>query len=249
MAAEVAGRLGLAHAVHRLGPGDALACEERVWRATDGTGGPGSAPGAPSDEAWAGLRLLSGTSGDVIWGDSPQPGPSPARRLRRLGFGAPCSPPVPPPPRWLRAPGAWRSLWTRQAAVTWSGVLPRLDFAEVVPVAWQPELLAFCLALPPEDRADRALLRAVLRRHAPDLSDEALPPVRGAVHDLDRAFRSPPWRAELERWAQDGAGLSAVGIDPVGLRRLVGQTLRGSRDRAGFLSRVRALWRWGSVLG
>ncbi len=246
VAAEVARRLGLPQVVSLLEPEGALACEERVWNATDGTGGPASAPGSPTDAAWAGCtRLLSGTSGDVIWGDTPLPGPSPPARLKRLGLAAPPGLSAPPAPSWVRAPEAWTNLWTRQSAVTWNGVLPRLAFTPVVPVAWQPDLLAFCLALPPEDRAGRSLLREVLERHAPEVGATALPPVHGAVHDLDRAFRAEPWRAELQRWSADVEGLRRVGLEPAAVARMVRQTLRGARDRAGFLSRLRAVWRWG----
>ncbi len=246
VATEVAKRLGLPQVVTLLELDGAQACEERVWAATDGTGGPASAPGSPTDAAWAGCaRLLSGTSGDVIWGDTPLPGPSPSARLKRLGLVAPSRLSAPPAPSWVRSQTAWTNLWTRQAAVTWNGVMPRLAFTAVVPIAWQPDLLAFCLALPPEERAGRSLLLEVLERHAPEVSAAAVPPVHGAVHDLDRAFRAEPWRTQLQGWSSDGDGLRRVGLEPAAVARMVRQTLRGARDRASFLSRLRAVWRWG----
>ncbi len=249
-ACAVAQILGLRHDVQVLDLDCALEHEERVWRASSGTGGPASAPGAATDAAWAGVpRLLSGTSGDVIWGDTRLAPPSTRRRLRRLGLDVAPSVPsevAPAPPRWLSAAGrgVWVNLWTRQAAVTWQGSASRREVTEVVPVPWHEPLLSFCLALSPADRRDRALLRRALARHAPRVAD--LPLARGRVHDLDRALRSSTrWRSEIDRWMQDGAGLQAVGLRPAEVRRLV-RSQRAGRGRSAMLSRLRALGRWGA---
>jgi asparagine synthetase B (glutamine-hydrolysing) len=260
VAEGVAQRLGLRQQVSVLTPGAALAHEERVWRATSGYGGPAAAPGAATDRSWAEQCdvLLSGTSGDVIWGDSAMPGPSPARRLGKLGcpYAEPrWSEDLPPAPLWVSAAGAasWRNLWTRQQGATWDGVLPRLAFTQVVPVLWDEPLLSYCLALGAEDRCDRMLLRHMLERHAPEVSASALPSVRGPVHDLDRAWRtSPAWAEELEYWlAQDAATTAswqALGLRRQAVDRMVSQVRGGRRSRAGFLSRLRAAWRWGVLL-
>ena len=257
-AGALAEALALPHVVTHLAPGGALRSEERVWRATDGTGGPGSSPGAPTDETWAGDcdLLLSGCAGDVVWGASVRPGPSPLGRLRRLGVPF-CSPAwdleVPAPPAWLPRPGraAWMNLWTRQAGGTWNGILPRLPHTLVVPVLWDERLLSFCLALSADDRADRALVRRMLRRHAPAVAEEAIPRVRGApVHDLDRAFATcPAWRRSLRAWAADRPALERVGLRPRGVERLVRHALTARQPgRAGSISRLRALVRWGAIL-
>ena len=186
------------------------------------------------------------------------PGPSPAPRLGKLGcpYAEPrWSEDLPPAPRWASAAGAasWRNLWTRQQGATWDGVLPRLEFTPVIPVLWHEPLLSFCLALGDEDRRDRMLLRHMLERHAPEVSASALPPVRGPVHDLDRAWRtSPEWAEELERWLAPGAEAAApwqaLGLRRQVVARMTGQVRRGRRSRAGFLSRLRAAWRWGVLL-
>lgn len=248
IAREVARRLDLGHELVELPPDGALRAEARVWVATDGLGGPACAPGAPTDEAWAGFDvLLSGTSGDVVWGDTPTPGPAPARWLRRLGLPAARSPVAPPPPPWCRSPDAWTNLWTRQRLRTWAGARSRLPFTAVQPIPWSPPLLAFCLALPPGDRVDRALLRRALARHAPAVA--GLPTVRGRVHDLGRAWvTEPAWRRELERWLGERSSLDAfgrLGIRVRPIRRWYRQLVQGRRDRSGLLSRVRAAWRWG----
>ncbi len=254
--AEVcAARLGLAHEVSLLSPDVALRHEERVWRATGGTGGPASAPGAATDGAWAERCdvLLSGASGDVVWGASRRPGPSPERRLRKLGvrFVPPTwDDEAPSPPPWTSEPGAraWRNLWTRQAGGTWNGVLPRLPFTPVVPVLWSAPLLAFCLALEDDDRRERALVRRALERHAPAVATSALPLApRGPVHDLDRAVRGAAWAAELDDWLRR-TDFEAVGLSRRGVRRLV-RKIRAGRDRSATLSRVRALSRWAALLG
>ena len=257
---EVASGLGLDHERSILIPDAALQHEDRVWRATGGAGGPQTAPGAPTDEGWARDfdLLLSGTSGDVIWGDTRQPGPTPARRLARLGL-AYVEPrwdqELPGAPGWMSTGGvrAWRNLWTRQQGATWNGVLPRLAHCRVVPIPWSEDVLAFCLALGDEDRLDRLLLRTMLRRHAPQVSDLVAPPVRGAqVHDLNRAWRtSPAWRHALEGWVSGARkGTASLAFEATGLRRrevrrLVKQVLGGRSARAPFLGRVRAVWRWG----
>ena len=258
VARGVGAALGLPHQVTLLPMDGALRHEERVWRATDGTGGPASAPGAPTDEAWGGGcdLLLSGCAGDVVWGGSVRPGPSPERRLRRLGVPwlAPSwDDEVPTAPGWLPPTGvaAWLNLWTRQAGGTWNGVLPRLASTPVVPVLWHEPLLSFCLALEPEDRRERRLVQRVLERRAPAVAPGRLPLApRGPVHDLDRAFAGcPQWRQELERMAADEVGLHRVGLRPAGVRRLVRRALaaRGP-GRAGSISRVRALLPWGDLL-
>ncbi len=252
VARSVAAALGLPHEVTELSEDAALVHEARVWRATGGMGGPAAAPGAATDEAWAESCdvLLSGTAGDVIWGDSVRPGPSPRRRLRRLGmtYVEPAwDEERPSAPSWLDAasPGAaaWTNLWTRQACGTWMGVQSRLPYTPVAPVLWDDPLIAFCLALGDDDRRDRALVRRMLARHAPAASTDAIPLApRGPVHDLDRAFRGPAWAAELDRWL-DVTDFRAIGLSPRGVRRLVAR-IRAGRNRAASLSRVRALARW-----
>ncbi|HCP45953.1 MAG TPA: hypothetical protein DIU15_07925, partial [Deltaproteobacteria bacterium] len=225
----VAARVGLTHDRVRLPRDGALTNEERVWVATGGTGGPHSAPGAPTDVCWsrdAGL-MLSGMSGDVIWGDTVQPGPTPARRLKRLGFRYQeprWDEELPRAPEWVSESGArvWRNLWTRQQGGTWNGVLPRLTYCRVVPIPWHASVLGFCLALGEEDRHDRRLLRTLLRRHAPAISDLAVPPVRGAhVHDLDRAFReASAWRESLNTWVRGARSQPGTrAFEVTGLRR------------------------------
>jgi hypothetical protein len=263
LASKLARALGLPHEATVLPADGALVHEERVWRASGGSGGPASAPGAPTDGPWASScdRLLSGMSGDVIWGETGLPGPAPPRRLRALGLapGAAVLLPAPAlaslPPAWASPAGgrAWRNLHTRQQGTTWDGVLPRLEFTPVVPVAWDPPLLSFCLALPGADRKDRALLRRMLRRHAPEVSEEAVPRAdSGPVHDLDRAFREVPgWRAELDDWLAPSApslrAWSYVGLRWSTARALLDdlRSARSPRPRAAFLSRLRAAWRWG----
>jgi len=257
VARSVATALGVPHEVTHLPPDGALRHEERVWLATDGTGGPASAPGAPSDAAWSGRcdLLLSGCAGDVIWGSSRRPGPSPLRRLRQLGVAwvePTWDREVPRPPAWLAAPGlaAWLNLWTRQAGATWNGVLPRLAVTPVRPVLWWEPLLAFCLALSEQDRTDRRLVRRMLDRHAPSASPARLPLApRGPVHDLDRAFATcPAWRRALEDMAGDEPALRRVGLRPAGVRRLVRRALAGRQPgRAGSISRIRVLLRWGAA--
>lgn len=224
----------------------ALEPELRVWKATGGVGGPAFAPGASTDLRFEG-PILSGTSGDVIWGDTKLPPPASRSRLLRLGVRAGPSRPralAPRPPPWLPRAGrvAWVNLWTRQASVTWGGSASRRVFTPVLPVLWHEPLLAFCLALSAEDRAGRSLLRFALARNAPRVAD--IGAVRGPVHDLDRAFRtSAAWREALGAMVEDGAGLRRVGLRPGEVRRLVRSQRRG-RDRAAVLSRIRALWRW-----
>jgi asparagine synthetase B (glutamine-hydrolysing) len=247
VARAVAGVLGLRHAVHELDPDCALDHEARVWATSGGIGGPAFAPGAATDQPWSGIsRLLSGTSADVLWGDTPLPSAPTERRLRRLGLGRPSTleASAPPAPHWVPPAGraAWINLWTRQAAVTWAGSASRRVHTPVFPVAWHEPLLRFCLALSEDDRRDRKLLRLALARHAPDLA--ALPTVHGPVHDLGRAMRSSErWRQELRQWSGDDVGLAQVGLVPAEVRRLVRSHGRG-RDRSGLLSRLRALWRW-----
>jgi hypothetical protein len=245
--------LGLEHQVTVFGPDAALRHEDRVWHATGGIGGPAAAPGASTDEPWAARCdvLLSGTSGDVIWGDSVRPGPSPPRRARSLGIpfvAASWDDEVPVAPPWVSRAGAaaWQNLWTRQAGATWAGTLSRGPHTPVVPVLWDEPLLAFCLALGEDDRRDRALVQRMLSRHAPAVSTDAIPlSRRGPVHDLDRAMRAEPWTTELDRWLRE-TDFRAVGLRPRGVRSLVAK-VRAGRNRSGSLSRVRALTRWGSL--
>ncbi|MCP4869756.1 MAG: asparagine synthase [Proteobacteria bacterium] len=249
-ARRVAEALELPHEVSEFAPEAALLHEERVWHATDGIGGPAAAPGASTDEGWAEACdvLLSGTSGDVIWGASVRPGPSPARRLKRLGV--PFHPPtwddeIPAPPAWVSPAGgdAWQNLWTRQAGGTWGGARSRLPHTPVVPILWDEPLLAFCLTLDAEDRWDRGLVRRMLQRHAPAASTDAIPlSPRGPVHDLDRAMASSAWTRELNTWLEQ-ADFAGVGIKRRGAARLVAK-IRQGRNRSGSLSRVRALTRW-----
>ena len=254
VATAIARRLDLPHTVSLLPPDAALRHEERCWRATGGLGGAAAAPGAHTDAAWA-LEcdgILSGMSGEAVWGDLGAPGPSPASRLRRLGVTAPTLDPgevVPPPPDWLPATsaGAWINLHTRQARGTANGVRSRLLHTPLVPVPWTPDLLAFCLALPPEDRRDRALLRQMLDHHAADVGPTALPPVRGPVHDLDRAMHTDAgWRRALARMTarSQTPAFERLGLRPRAVRRIVRQVAGGSRRRAVFVSRLRVLWRW-----
>jgi len=250
VARKVARALGLPHEVTEFGPDAALRHEARVWRATDGAGGPAAAPGASTDERWSDACdvLLSGTSGDVIWGASVRPGPSPSRRLRSLGVAAPepsWDEEIPEPPTWASRAGAtaWKNLWTRQAGGTWGGARSRLAFTPVEPVLWHEPLLSFCLALGDDDRRDRRLVRRMLARHAAAVSVEAVPlSPRGPVHDLDRAMRGEAWTEELDRWLTV-TDFGAVGLKPNGVRRLVAK-IRAGRNRSGSLSRVRALARW-----
>jgi len=255
-ARALAAALGRPHRVDVLPPAAALRHEARVWRATDGLGGPGSSPGAPTDAPWATECdvLLSGCAGDVIWGDTVAPGPSPAARLRKLGVRpVPDVPWSPPAPEWASAGGAaaWANLHGRQRAVTWTGVLPRLEHTPVVPVLWHPPLLAFALSLSSADRDGRVLVRRMLARHAPDVSAEAVPPVKTAgVHALDRAWRTDPgWQEALDRWTSDDPrevrAFEAIGVDRRAALRMIDQVRRGERARAGFLGRLRALRRWG----
>ncbi len=254
VAIEVAGLLGAPHTVSILAPGAALAAEDRVFDVTGGLGGPDAAPGAQTDAVWAGDcdLLLSGMSGDVIWGDTTLGGRTPDSRLRKLGvtvIGDP-SDGVPPVPSCASAAGvhAWLNLWTRQACVTWNGVLPRLPFTPVMPVCWEPSLLSFCLALDGADRADRALLRRMLVRHAPDVA--AVPAVRGATFDLDRAMSSDPtWRRELDEMAADKAAWTQLGLNPRGVARLMRLQRDGKRRRGALVSRLRVLRRWANRVG
>jgi hypothetical protein len=253
VAPEIARRLDRPHRISILSPDCALECEERVWTATDGTGGPASAPGAPTDRSWADECdvLLSGCSADVIWGDTVSSGPSPAQRLRKLGVSAsPEDPVAPPAPPWVSPGGAdaWVNLHTRQRAVTWNGVLPRLAHTPVVPVVWHPPLVAFASALPIADRAGRALVVRMLARHAPTIAGVRLVKTAG-VHDLDRAWRGPVWGEALDAWTGDSpnevAAFAVLGLDRRAVVRMVDQVRRGARSRASFLSRLRALRRWG----
>ena len=257
VARQVAQALGLSHSVTRLPIDAALATEKRVWVATGGLGGPAAAPGAYTDRTWATDcdRLLSGTSGEVVWGDARRPTPLPDSRLRKLGIrGRPQDPAeaAPEPPEWASPPGreAWINLWTRQAGASWNGVLPRLASTPVVPIPWDPAVLSYCLALGKADRLDRALLRRMLDRCSPALA--GLTSVRGTVHDLDRAMRTcVGWQSALEEMvARSQAPVwRCMGIDARAVRRLVRQQLRGTRDRAQLLSRLRVMWRWGRLLG
>ena len=263
VAAELAARLGLAHEVSLISHDAALENEERVWEATSGYGGPASAPGAATDALWGpGCDvLLSASSGDVIWGDTTLAGPSPRRRLVRsgllmAGWEASCALElalIPEPPAWASDGGvsAWNNLWTRQRGATWDGVRSRLAFTSVVPVPWNPALLSFCLALGDDDRRGRSLLCRMLERNAPEVSAEAVPPVQGPVHDLDRAFRSSPaWAGALGQMmsATERGSWRVLGIRPSFVARAVAHARAGSRRRAGFLSRLRAAWRWGRLL-
>lgn len=254
VAVELASRLGLRHELSVLPADAALESEERVWRASFGYGGPASAPGAWTDSLWAAQCdvLLSGTSGDVIWGDTSMPGPSPSRRLARLGLSISSrevSLASPPAPSWASKPGAlaWDNLWSRQKGATWDGVRSRLSFTPVVPIPWDPPLLSFCLGLGNEDRRGRALLCHMLERHAPVVSAQEVAPVRGPVHDLDRAWRtSSAWAEELDRWIrpdQDSVWRT-LGVKRSVAARMVSQVRSGKRNRASFLSRLRAAWHW-----
>ena len=78
------------------------------------------------------------------------------------------------------------------------------------------------------------------------MSTDAIPlSARGPVHDLDRAIASSVWTRELNTWLER-ADFAAVGLRPRGVARLVAK-IRAGRNRAGSLSRVRALARWGAV--
>lgn len=247
----VARRLGAPHIVSALPLEAALFEERRVFEATGGLGGPASAPGAFTDFTWAEDFdvLLSGMSGDVIWGDTTLRGPTPPSRLRKLGAREAQSPltMVPPPPGWATPAGvvAWQNLWTRQARVTWNGLLSRRQVMPVHPVLWDPSLVSFCLALDGVDRGGRSLLVRMLARHAKTVDPEVVPPVSGPVHDLNRAMHtSAMWRAELdgmlgspERWAE-------AGLRPRGVARLLRLVRDGKRPRAGLVSRLRILWSW-----
>ena len=249
----LAAALGRPHDVAELALDAALQHEARVWDATDGLGGPASSPGASTDLDWADCDvLLSGCSGDVIWGDTRVPGPSPAARLRKLGIRPLLDDAwAPDPPDWVVATDAWQNLHTRQRAVTWTGVLPRLVHTPVVPVAWYPPLLAFALTLSSADRDDRLLLRRMLERHALAVSIAAVPAVKtSGVHDLDRAWQhDPSWGDELALWVSDAPeeirAFEAIGVARKPAVRMIDQVRRGARKRAGFLSRLRALRRWG----
>ena len=254
VAAELASRLGLRHEVSVLPLDAALDSEGRVWRASFGYGGPASAPGAATDSLWSAQCdvLLSGTSGDVIWGDTALAGPSPSSRLARLGLstGRLDGPLItPPPPVWASKPGAlaWANLWSRQKGATWDGVRSRLSFTPVVPIPWDPHLLSFCLGLESKDRRGRALLCHMLKRHAPVISAQELAPVHGPVHDLDRAWRtSAAWAEELHRWvrSEQEPVWRMLGVKRSVAARMVSQVRSGKRKRASFLSRLRAAWRW-----
>jgi len=257
VAVELARRLGLRHELSVLPVDAALRAEERVWRATSGYGGPASAPGAATDLGWSNQCdvLLSGTSGDVVWGDTAMPGSAPPRRLARLGVSTvepeDCAPPA---PAWASDSGklAWANLWARQQGATWDGVRSRLALTPVVPIPWDEPLLSFCLGLDSQDRHNRSLLRHMLLRHAPSVSAQELPPVRGKVHDLDRAWRtSPAWAEELRAWTEPGqqSRWQVLGIHRTVVARMVSQVRSGRRERASFLSRLRAAWRWTGLLG
>jgi len=257
VAVELARRLGLRHELSVLTRDAALRSEERVWRATAGYGGPASAPGADTDFDWSEQCdvLLSGTSGDVIWGDTVMPGSAPPRRLARLGVSVAeleLGSAAPPAPAWVSRSGAaaWDNLWTRQRGATWDGVRSRLALTPVVPIAWDEALLSFCLCLGAEDRNSRSLLRHMLQLHAPSVSAQALPPVRGKVHDLDRAWRtSAAWGEALSAWTESGqeARWQVLGLHRTVVRRMVKQVRSGRRERASFLSRLRAAWRWAGL--
>jgi hypothetical protein len=247
----VARRLGGRHLVSVLPLDCALLTEARVWEATGGLGGPASAPGAFTDPSWAGDMdvLLSGMSGDVLWGDTGLKGPSPPSRLRKLGVAAPGDPyrGVPEPPPWTTpcSAVAWRNLWTRQARSTWNGLLPRMPLTPVRPVLWSDRLVSFCLALDAVDRADRRLLRAMLTRHARAVDPGVVPPVGGPVHDLDRAMAtSAGWRAALDAMIAAPQVWETLELRPRAVGRLLRLVRNGARPRAGLVSRLRVLWRW-----
>ena len=111
--------------------------------------------------------------------------------------------------------------------------------------------MSWALALPMEDRRGRSLLIELLERHAPTVAPSRLPAVKTAgVHSLDRAWRtSPEWQEELRRWASDDprevAAFRVIGIRRRPAIRMIRQALSRRRDRADFLSRLRALRRWG----
>lgn len=253
-ARRIARRLDLPHTVVVLPPDAALLHEDRTWRATGGLGGPAAAPGAHTDVPWAEECdvILSGMSGEAVWGDLGPPGPSPAARMKRLGVTTPHLEPAsvaPEPPGWLprTSLGAWINLHTRQARGTSAGVRSRVLHTPLVPVPWEPRLLAFCLALPPGDRAGRTLLCKALAHHTPDVAPLAVPPVRGPVHDLDRAMCTvPAWGRTLAQMVDRGQRRTwrELGLKPRPVRRLVMQVVEGRRARAVFVSRLRVLWRW-----
>jgi len=251
VARVVARRLGSSQLVSELPLEAALFEESRVFEATGGLGGPASAPGAFTDSLWVKDFdvLLSGMSGDVIWGDTALRGPTPSSRLRKLGARAAESPlaMVPSPPGWATPAGivAWQNLWTRQARVTWNGLLSRRLVMPVHPVLWDPPLVSFCLALDGNDRGGRSLLRHMLTRHAESVSPAVVPAVSGPVHDLNRAMRqSPLWRTELDAMLGARARWDAAGLRPRGVERLLRLVRDGKRPRAGLVSRLRTIWSW-----
>ncbi len=254
VAATIAALFDAPHVVSVLSPHAARAAEGRVFDATGGLGGPDAAPGAQTDASWAGDcdLLLSGMSGDVIWGDTALGGRTPDSRLRKLGASGVGEPlhGVPPAPSFASPAGAaaWLNLWTRQACVTWNGVLSRLAFTPVQPVCWEAPLLSFCLALEEGDRADRALLRHMLARQAPRVA--AVPAVRGATFDLDRAMSSDPtWRRELDEMAADRVAWTRLGLNPRGVARLLRLQRDKKRRRAALVSRLWVLRRWAQPQG
>ncbi len=234
-ASEVAEHLGVPHlrtALPAVGPLEQL---DLIADVTGGTGSLAYAPGTPTHELASRHVdvLVSGASGDALFGPlpGPRPGrsvmqhylpPMPALREDRRALAIPWAPtvekrledarlpPIPgegPDARALRYLLRWR-----QATTIADGVRLRESTTRVVTPFLEPEVVALARRLPPRLRQHRRLQRRALRRLDWYLADLPLVP-------------SPPW--EQLAWYRRAGGFVQGRVDHL-LRNL---WLRGTPDR------------------
>lgn len=234
-AGEVASHLGVPHLRTPLPADGPLAQLDLIADITGGTGSLAYAPGTPTHELAARHVdvLISGASGDALFGDLPGPQPEstgmqhylppmPPLRVDRRALAIPWAPSVErrieqarlphiagegPQSRALRYLLRWR-----QATTIADGVRLRDAVTRVITPFLEPEVVALARDLPPRLRTHRTLQRHALRKLDWYLADLPLVP-------------SPPW--ERLDWYRRAGGFARGRVDHL-LRNL---WLRGTPDR------------------
>jgi len=250
-AGDVASHLGIPHLRTPLPPEGPMDQLDLIADVTGGTGSLAYAPGTPTHELASRHvdALVSGASGDALFGDLPGPQPErvgvahylppmPALREDRRALAIPEAPLAErrleearlhhiagegPNARALRYLLRWR-----QATIIADGVRLRDALTRVVVPFLQPEVVALAKRLPHNLRRHRNLQRHALRRLDPVLAELPLVP-------------APPW--ERLAWYRRAGGFVRGRADHL-LRNL---WLRGTPDREAAFdvhTALRLLPRW-----